>query len=297
MSDVVTTIDLGDERDFDADKTLKRIRHYIDHPPQNSRIFTVTPEIAEELLKFNTRNRPKKPKNISRYANDMASRNWPVTGDTIKFSDKKRLCDGQNRLMACVRAGVAFTTHFVFGIDDDAFDRLDQGRNRDGSDILHNAGYSNTNALAGAVRWAHLIDTDRAKQRDTFQPPEILRLVRERYPDLPPLIPQARQIYNNTNQPASMVAGLLYHFRKANAAKASEFALAWEMGNIAGKHRPLGIMQARITELKNSTSGRIHDVVRAALIVLAWNLFVQGRKGTKSVFIWDPAEPFPQIEG
>ena len=97
----------------------------------------------------------KKPKAIARYADDMAAQRWSLTGDTIKFSNEKRLRDGQNRLAACVRAGAAFSTYIVFGIDDAAFDRMDQGRNRSGSDVLAIAGYSNTAALSGAVRWAH----------------------------------------------------------------------------------------------------------------------------------------------
>src|SRR5260370_32986795 len=116
-------------------KTLERIRSYVKHAPEHSRVFTITPPIAEGLLlDYNSGNRPKKPKAIARYAEDMAAQRWSVTGDTIKFS--KRLRDGQNRLAACVRSGVPFRTYIVFGIDDDAFDRMDQGRNRSGSDIL-----------------------------------------------------------------------------------------------------------------------------------------------------------------
>ena len=171
-------------------------------------MFTITPVIAEALLRdYNFDNRPKKPKAIARYAEDMAAQRWSLTGDTIKFSKEKRLRDGQNRLAACVRAGAPFRTYIVFGIDDTAFDRMDQGRNRSGSDVLAIAGYSNTAALSGAVRWAHLIETGRAKNRDTYPAPEVLRLLRERYGVLPDYLPQARGIYAITKQPLSMVIG------------------------------------------------------------------------------------------
>jgi hypothetical protein len=129
------------EEPVDEQKTLERIRRYIDRPPENSKVFTITPTIAEALLRdYNFENRPKKPKAIARYADDMAAQQWSVTGDTIKFSKEKRLRDGQNRLMACVRAGAPFCTYIVFGVDDAAFDRMDQGRNRSGSDVLAIAG-------------------------------------------------------------------------------------------------------------------------------------------------------------
>jgi hypothetical protein len=258
--------------------------------------MTITPMIAETLLRdYNRENRPKKPLNITRYAQDMAAGDWLLTGDTVKFSDAKRLRDGQNRLSACIRAGIQFQTHIVFGIADSAFDRLDQGRNRNGADVLAIAGYSNTTALSGAVRWVNLIETERAKQRDTYQPAEILRLLRERYSDLPNFVQQARAIYENAGQPQAVVIALLYLFHHANSAKATDFAAAWESARWDGKFKPIGLMQARIAEIRASTSGRVHDVVRTALIVNAWNLYLTGRKGRKVDMVWDPADTFPTI--
>jgi hypothetical protein len=285
------------EEPVDEEKTLERIRRYIDSPPENSKVFTITPTIAEATLReYNFENRPKKPKAIARYADDMAAQQWSVTGDTIKFSKEKRLRDGQNRLMACVRAGVPFCTYIVFGVDDAAFDRMDQGRNRSGSDVLAIAGYSYTAALSGAVRWAHLIETGRAKHRDTYPAPEVLRLLQERYGALPDYLQQARAIYTNTKQPLSMVTALLYLFHRANPAKAADFANAWETGNKGPEFMAIDLMQRKIWGLQALTSGRVHDVVRAALIIKAWNLFVAGRKGRGDANIaWEMSEPFPNI--
>jgi hypothetical protein len=280
----------------DQEKTLDRIRRYIANPPENSKVFTITPVTAETLLReYNFDNRPKKPKAIARYADDMSARRWSLTGDTIKFSKGKRLRDGQNRLAACVRAGGPFTTYIVFGIDDQAFDCMDQGRNRSGSDVLAIAGYSNTAALSGAVRWAHLIETGRVKHRDTYPAPEVLRLLQERYGSLPDHIQQARAIYVTTGQPLSMVTALLYLFHRAHPAKASEFSNAWETGNKAPEFNAIGLMQKKIWGLQSVTSGRVHDVLRAALVIKAWNLFIAGRKGRMPDFEWHVSELFPKV--
>jgi hypothetical protein len=124
---------INEVADSDEQKTLDRIRHYIVTPPENSRVMTVTPTICPMLLEYNISNRPKKDKKILEYANYTMAGEWMLTGDTIKFSDAGLLRDGQNRLMACIKAGVPFRTHIVFGIDDKAFDRLDQGKNRNGA--------------------------------------------------------------------------------------------------------------------------------------------------------------------
>jgi hypothetical protein len=196
-----------------------------------------------------------------------------------------------------VRAGVPFKTHCVFGIDDEAFDRLDQGRNRNGADVLAIAGYQNTNVLSGAVRWAHLIETGRAKQRDSYQPAEVLRLLRERYQRLPEFIQQGRVIYEQTGQPQSIVVAVLFLLEKANSTKGSDFAAAWESANWDGKYKAIGLMQTRLASIRASTSGRVHDVVRAALIIKAWNVYSAGRKGRLTEMTWEPSEAFPVIDG
>ena len=80
--------------DLDEQKTLDRIRHYIGHPPENSRMMTITSKICPELLKYNRNNRPEKPKKIAEYANYMMADEWMLTGDTIKFSNAKRRIAG-----------------------------------------------------------------------------------------------------------------------------------------------------------------------------------------------------------
>ena len=140
-----------------------------------------------------------------------------------------------------------------------------------------------------------LIETERAKNRDTYPAPEVLRLLQERYGTLPDYIRQARSIYATTGQPLSLVTALLYLFHKANFAKASDFAMPGKSGNKAPEFNAIDLMQRKIWGLQSVTSGRVHDVVRAALIIIAWNLFVAGRKGRKPDFEWHVSEPFPKI--
>lgn len=282
----------------DANDPMALLRRCVHQPPQNSRVFEIAPEMARTILEdFNTGNRPRKPTKITEYADDMAHGRWELTGDTLKFSDAvpPRLRDGQNRLMACIRSGVPFKTHIVFGIPDSAFDALDKGKNRSGSDILAIAGFGNTTLLAGAIRWVHLIETGRAKQRDTMKPAELLTLARTKYPTLPDHVKQGRVIYEHTGQPISLVVALLYLFNKANEPLAREFATAWETGERGGRFKPIALMQSQVAQLQAASSGRVHDVVRAALIVKAWNLFIRRRKGSAVEMRWRPSDAFPDI--
>ena len=105
---------------------------------------------------------------------------------------------------------------------------------------------------------------------------------------------QARAIYATTRQPISLVAALLYLFHRANSAKATDFANAWEAGNKAPEFNAIDLMQKKIWGLQSLTSGRVHDVVRAALIIKAWNLFLPDEKAACPILIGTSASSFPE---
>lgn len=279
-------------------KTLAQIKRWIIDSPETSRVVTITPNIAFILLKeYNRNNRPLKPAKIAEYRVDMSTDEWGTTGDTIKFSDQSKLRDGQNRLTACYQSGCAFETHIVFGIPDHLFDRMDRGKTRDGSDLLAIAGYSNTTQLAVAVRWVHLLESGSVKRRTSLEPRQVLNMLQEKYPTLPDFAQQARRVYDSTRQPIGLVLAMLYLFALKNPHAASDFAAAWAGGKWEGRFKAIGLMQAGLMKLHEASMGRVHDVVRAAFMVKAWNFYAAGRRGTKAEFLWALSDDFPTIEG
>lgn len=111
----------------------------------------VTPELAQEwLAERNTNNRKMKSEAITRYAREMANGRWDPDASDIKFSRTGELLDGQNRLMACVRAGVPFPTLIRTGLKVDTKTRVDVGIKRTVSDtfMLERIPYAN-NVAAG----------------------------------------------------------------------------------------------------------------------------------------------------
>lgn len=97
---------------------------------------TVTPELAKELLRYNTDNIPPQKSKISTYANQMRAGKWAINGDSLRFSKTGVLLDGQNRLIACIQAGVSFVTSIVVGLEPTVFNTIDQGRVRKQAHLL-----------------------------------------------------------------------------------------------------------------------------------------------------------------
>lgn len=90
----------------------------------------VTPDKASELLERNTNNRKIKPYAVRDYAAAMTAGQWDADASDLKFSRTGELIDGQNRLHACVAAGVPFATWVRTGLSLDTKRRIDIGVKR-----------------------------------------------------------------------------------------------------------------------------------------------------------------------
>lgn len=119
-------------------------------------VALVTPELASELLERNTNNRRPKENAIRKYARDMSAGKWDVDASDIKFARTGELVDGQNRLLACVRANVPFPTMVRTGLSLDTKVHVDTGVARSLADALKMSGkaglYSSTVGAAVGLR-------------------------------------------------------------------------------------------------------------------------------------------------
>lgn len=124
------------------DRLLKQRGNYV---------VTITPEDAERLLVRNVGNRPTKPRAIPMFARDMAAGRWDPDASDIKFDRNGFLADGQNRLIACMRAKAAFTTLVRTGIDPNSKRHVDTGTKRTVADMLKMEGYVGSTSTIAAV--------------------------------------------------------------------------------------------------------------------------------------------------
>lgn len=117
-------------------------------------IETITPQVAKEYLKHNTKNRygcKGNPDTIASLAEDMRSGLWKLNGEPIIFDAGGVLVDGQHRLFACIKAGVSFQSLVVRGVDEDSFSTVDIGLPRKAGQILSLQNAPNANDAAAAI--------------------------------------------------------------------------------------------------------------------------------------------------
>src|SRR5690242_16345038 len=117
-------------------------------------IVTVDPEMAQRWLGNNPSNRNIRENLVDSYARDMAASRWEMTGEPIKFDQKDRLLDGQHRLKAVIKAGVAVQMMVVRGLDPRAQLVMDSGSRRTAADALQMDGRDHSVFLSAGARVA-----------------------------------------------------------------------------------------------------------------------------------------------
>lgn len=119
-------------------------------------VEVITPELARNWLLLNTRNRPLSKAFVQQLAQQIERGEWQLTHQGIAFDEDGALIDGQHRLAAVVKAGIAVECVVTRGVQNKAFTVMDTGRKRTGRDALALAGEEYSTYLAAALRGLHL---------------------------------------------------------------------------------------------------------------------------------------------
>lgn len=103
-----------------------------------ARFEVIGKEKAEEYIKANINNyRSIRKRKVDIYAAEMAAGKWQANGEPIVFDENGKLINGQHRLLAIIKSGVAVTILVVRGISQKV-DIFDMGFNRTLTDIWSN---------------------------------------------------------------------------------------------------------------------------------------------------------------
>jgi len=96
----------------------------------------ITPEHATEMLKRNTSNRSMRPGHVEDLASAIRRGEWATTHQGIAFAVDGTLVDGQHRLAAIAKAGVAVNCVVTYGLNRDSYRVIDCGKVRTIADRL-----------------------------------------------------------------------------------------------------------------------------------------------------------------
>lgn len=252
----------------------------------------ITPTMATKWLEQNTHNRPLSQSKVTTYATAMRDGKWELNGETIIFDSNEVLQDGQHRLWACIESEIAFKSMVVFGVDPATFKTIDTGKSRRPSDVLGISGYSNRTTLSAAASLVLRYRRGNMAHTRTTPNADILALVEEN-PKLVEWVAKARQNGASKGQTsgwASMLAALGFLVSTHHQEQVTQFVLQVQSGANLSQKAPALVLRNRLLN-----DAHLPQINRMALLIKAWNAFVEGR--VVGTLRWTTEEQFPRAIG
>jgi hypothetical protein len=130
----------------DSKQTIAHIKAQIKSGKLATQVLTISPEVATYLIELNwSGNRNLQQSVVDRYATEMRHGNWMLTGEPLILSWDGVVIDGQHRLWAVIESAQTVDMNVTFGIDPDAYCKINSGSTRN---LAYRAGMAPGHAAA-----------------------------------------------------------------------------------------------------------------------------------------------------
>lgn len=267
-----------------------------------SKVMSIGPKEAVLWLDTkNAHNRPISQSTVERYTQEMKAGRWKNNGQTICFGKSSNLLNGQHRLKAIVASGKSIECLVVWGVDDDAFDTIDDGNKRSLADVFAVKQETNPALLSAGVRFLWVYSTGQIETRDLRRGQVATKPLLEKTLDRHPGLRQSTKFYSILKQrpgglliPAGTAIGLHYLFSLVDEKKADEFFNVLQSGIGLTEGHPILILRARLIAGQKESSSRLTNSAIYFYTVTTWNAFVEEQPLRRLAFVQDT--PPPEIE-
>jgi len=241
---------------------------------------TITPEMAQKMLLLNFGNRGLSEKGVAKLVKVIKLGRWQVNGDVIRFSPEGRLLDGQHRLTAIVRSGIAIETYVAEGVPCEAFESIDQNKIRTFADTLAAMGVKDHNRVGAALKMVDKYTTGNTQKSVDYSNDQVAPLL-EKYPKI---IEAMEYPDHNSLLPPRVMDACNYLFKQKDEKLAASFMTKVLRGLGIEEGSPEYVLRERLIRNAASTA-KLPIVLIFALCIKAWNHARDGRKITKLALI------------
>ncbi len=229
----------------------------------------ITPDKAAALLSRNPTNRNIRPVKIVQMTSDLEAGRFVFNGESIIVSKDGLLNDGQHRLFACIKSGIAFDTILVVGADRETRYTIDTGSAKSAGDHLGIQGVHNSNTSAAIARmvlaWRlggekSWVQRNRISSSQQIQMVNSDPLVRR----IAGWIDAQRSKFRNIINP-SLVGFIYYLLAEKAPAEADIFMDQLRLGAGLDAHSPIFLAREKLRQ------HRMNDYQRIETVIRAWN--------------------------
>jgi len=262
-----------------------------------ARVVMMTPELALELLSVNKRNRKLARSKVEDHVLALRKGDWIFNGDAVRVSTEGDLLDGQHRLTAIVKSGVAVPVLVVYGLQPTTQDTMDIGKVRSMGDTLGFRDEKNANDLAASLRFLYRYRM--YKTMTPFSGPEpskadMLRLL-DTEPDLREYLRVGSRMHAGAFIPKSVGSACAYLLsRSPYPDEGEDYCESVATGENLGSHDPAFALR-RIVLARRTNNLKSPPHHTAALFIKGFNKYVMHEPVAQ--LKWPAKERFPVVIG
>lgn len=262
----------------------------------------VDPKRARDLLATMKHNRKVTRTVVADYARQMREGLWRSTSQGLIINWFGELMNGQHRLLAVIESGKTIEIDITYGEDPDNFMVLDKHRKRDLKDDLSIAGVEYPRETAAMYRiYLDLIQTkpDRyiafgGRTRWGWKPESAIEWAKKNKAKIIHVIQKCKQKQARpVLRPPAIMMALYYRLYEINPEDADAFfeelVKGCKTGPVAKLREALEALM--LERVRGSTPPRY---MWAALVIKAWNAYVEGRR-LRTLTFDGGNEPFPTV--
>ena len=241
----------------------------------------VTPEIAKNYLLNNDGNRRVSPPRLLMYCDDILNGRWKEdTGECIKISVTKKVIDGQHRLLAIVKTGIALNLHIALDVNDDVFDVVDTGKSRNATDVFKIANIKFENSIPSIISTYNILLDNRKFGGQIHKSKTNAMLLEQYYENELFWQNVAKKSHNWYLSFAkiltpSFIGGFFAYFYQLDKNKATDFINQLTTG-IAIENDVITMLRNKLMQDKMSQR-KMPLNLKMALVIKAWNIFVKNK--------------------
>lgn len=262
------------------------------------RVATITPDLAREWLKRNTRNRVLNERRVRALADAMQRGEWHENGDAIRFSASGVLLDGQTRLAAVVESRTSIRSLVAEGLPDEAQITMDVGARRTFAAVLQIQGVKHAGHIAALARM--VFDYETGQIRSHERPPshtQLQAVVDKNLADLEVSLKVAKSIRRQLPMSVTVLGVAHWLFRQIDEEDCSFFFDRIRDGQGLVEGDPVLVLRKRVLiDATNERNQKLKPFHLLALLIKAWNAYRMGEQLNNLRWRTGGArpEPFPE---
>jgi len=266
-------------------------------------LVLVTPQVAENYLRFNIKNRKASLDHVAFLSKEMSAGRFIENGESIIFDKYGELKDGQHRLLSIIKSGKSYIIPIVRGVESHSMATYDTGKNRSAADVLSLNGYKNTSKLATLIILINKYSVRKTKtndpsgnRRDKLTNQQVLDYCEENIDWLKDMVTKCDTIYCASN-PKILSGTKMALIAYLIGGECPSHRVYDFLGHIVGNYRtPKTAVNYLYNKIYNSATNKeqLNFYWILGVSIKAYNYFIDGNPSVRNI-IFSVDQELPKV--